>query len=88
MGQLERKIADFSNHRRFTFRCMGQKITPNSLKLKSSITTPRGRQILLRTEKQLADECIRAITNTIDTCICIRDTCMNELKGQIKIFLF
>ena len=65
---------------------MSQKITPNSLKLKSSIKTLRGRQILQRAEKQLADECTRAINNTIDTCICIRDTCMNELKGQINDF--
>ena len=81
--QLEKKIANFSNHRRFTLRCMSQKITPNSLKLKSSIKTPRGRQILQR-----ADEHIRAINNTIDTCTCIGDTGMNQLKGQINDFYF
>ena len=78
---LEKKIADFSNHRRFTLRCISQIITSNSLKLKSSIKTSRGRQILHRAEKQLADECIRSIKNTTDTCTCIRDTCMNEIKG-------
>ena len=66
--QLEKKMANFRNHRRFTLRFMSQKITPNSLKLKSSIKTPGGRQVLQRAEKQLADECIRAINNTIDTC--------------------
>ena len=85
---LEKKIANFSNHRRFTLRCMSQKITPSSLKLKTNIKTHRGRQFLQGAEKQLADECIRAINNTIDTCTWLRDTCMNELKGQINDFYF
>ena len=32
--QLEKKIADYCNHRRFMLRCLGQKITPTSLRLK------------------------------------------------------
>ena len=67
---------------------MSQKITPNSLKLKSNIKTPRGRQILQRAEKQLAHECTTSINNTIDTCTCIRYTCMNGLKGQINDYYF
>ena len=66
---------------------MSQTITLNSLKLIGSIKTPRGRQILQRAEKQLADECIRAINNTIDTCTCIRDTFMNELKVRLTIII-
>ena len=58
--QLEKKIANSSNHRRFILRCMRQNITPNNLKLKSSIKIPRGRQILQSAEKQLADKCIRS----------------------------
>ena len=54
--QLEKKIADFKNHRRFTLRCLSQKITPNSLKLKSNIKTSKGKRILERAERQLANE--------------------------------
>ena len=86
--QLEKKITNFRNHRRFTLRCMSQKINSNRLELKSSIKTPRGRQILQRAEKQLADECIRAINSTIDTCTWIRVTCMNDLKCQINNYYF
>ena len=32
--QHVKKLADFKNHRRFTLRCLSQKITPVSLKLK------------------------------------------------------
>ena len=61
---MEKKIADFSNHRRFTLRCLSQKITPTSLKLESDIKTHQGVKILQRAEKQLAHECVRSINNT------------------------
>ena len=53
--QLEKKIADYKNHR-FTLRCISQKIIPNSLKLKSNIKTAKGKRILERAERQLAKE--------------------------------
>ena len=45
---LEKKIANFSNHRRFTLRCLSQNITPNSLKRKSNIKTLQGVKNLQR----------------------------------------
>ena len=84
--QLEKKIADFKNHRRFTRRCLSQKITPNSLKLKSNIKTSRGKRILEKVERQLVNERMRNINNTIATCTCLRDTCMEDLKEQINNF--
>ena len=86
--QLEKKIADIKNHRRFTLRCLSQKITPNSLKLKSNIKTSKGKRILERAERQLANECIRSINNTIATCTWLRDTCMKNLQDQISSFYF
>ena len=86
--KLEKKMAGFKNQRRFTLRCKSQKITPTSLKLKSNIKTPRGKRILGRAEKQLIEERIRAINNTIEVCTCRRDTCMGELKGQISAYYF
>ena len=84
--QLEKKIADFKNHRRFTLRCLSQKITLNSLKLKSNIKTSRGKRILEKVERQLVNERVRNINNTIATCTCLRDTCMEDLKEQISNF--
>ena len=86
--QLENKIANFKNHRRFTLRCLSQKITFNSLKLKSNIKTSKGKRILERAERQLANECVRSIYNTIATCICSRDTCMKDLQDLISSFYF
>ena len=86
--QLEKKIANFKNHRRFTLMCLSQKITPNILKLKSNIKTSRGKKILEKAERQLANERIRNINNTIETCSCLRDICIDELKDQVSPFYF
>ena len=65
--QLDKKIADFKNHRRFTLRCLSQRITPNSLKLKSNIKSTKGKRILEGAERQLANEHVRSINNTTAT---------------------
>ena len=68
LEHLEKKIANFKNHRRFTLRCLSQRITPNSLKLRSNIKTTRGKRILEKAERQLANERIRNINNMIEAC--------------------
>ena len=78
-----KKLADFKNHRRFTLRCISQKITPVSLKLKRNITTKRGREIIDKAEKQLLEERVRQINNTIDVCSHLTYICIKELKGKI-----
>ena len=85
---LEKKIANFKNHRQFTLRCLSQRITPNSLKLRSNIKTTRGKSILERAKRQLANERVRNINNTIQTCSWQRDTWMEDLKRQISNFYY
>ena len=83
-----KKLANFKNHRRFTLRCLSQRITPVSLRLKSNIKTERGTKIIQRAEKQLMDERVRLINNTIDICSNFIYTCMNELKIKISQELY
>ena len=40
--KLELKMADFSNHRRFSLRCLSEGLIPVSVRLKSNIKTPKG----------------------------------------------
>ena len=84
---LEKKTANYKNHRQFTLRCLSQ-ITPNSLKLKSNIKTTRRKWIIERVEKQLVNEWVRSINNTIETCSWQKDTCIEDLKCQISTFYF
>ena len=72
----------------FTLRCLSQKITPNSLKLKSNIKTTRGKWTVERAERQLENERVRNINITTETCSWQRDTCIDNLKGQISPFYF
>ena len=40
--KLELKVADFQNHQRFTLRCLSQDLIPVSIKLKTTVKTPKG----------------------------------------------
>ena len=39
---LEMKMVDFQNHRRFTLRCLSKDLIPVSIKLKTTVKTPKG----------------------------------------------
>ena len=85
--QLERiqlKMADFQNHRCFTLRCLGEKVVPVSIKLKSQVRTPKGLQIIRKAEVSLLNERIRSINNTINMLELEHDTCIKRLSNKLK----
>ena len=85
---LEKKIANFSNHRRFNLRCISQNITSNSLKLKSNIWTSWGVKIFKVQRNNWQMNKWWSINNTIDICTYLRGTCMEELKDHINKKLY
>ena len=58
------------------------------MKLKSNVKSAKGKRILERAERQLANEHVRNINNTLETCTCSRDTCRKALQDQISNFYF
>ena len=62
---LEMKMVDFQNHRRFTLRCLSKDLIPVSIKLKTTVKTPKGIYIVRKAERMLMNERIRSINNTI-----------------------
>ena len=54
--KLEYKMADFENHCRFTLRCLSKDVIPVSVRLKSTIKTPKGRYIVRKAERALLNE--------------------------------
>ena len=78
--KLEKKMADYRNHLRFTIKCLKNEVIPVSVRLKTNIKTPKGIQIIRKAEKQLLNECIRLITNTIELLMLKRDTCSNKVR--------
>ena len=80
---FEYKMADFSNHRRFSLRCLSEGLIPVSVRLKSSIKTPKGRQIIKKAKIALLNERVRSINNSLTMFTIQRDTCINQLKDNL-----
>ena len=78
--KVEYKMADFSNPRRFTLRCLSENLMPVSVILKSNIKTPKGKQIIRKAERALLNEQVRSINNSLTMFKEQRDTCMNNLS--------
>ena len=76
-------MVDFQNHRCFTLRCLSEKVTPVSIKLKSHVKTPISFQIIRRAERALLNERVGTINNTINMLNMQKDTCISELKEKI-----
>ena len=85
------KMADFKNHRRFMLRCLSKGITQVSIKLKSTVKTPKGIYIYIyiyivrKAERMLMNERIRLINNIITMLNCQIDTCINSLGNRIEM---
>ena len=81
--KLEKKMANYRNHLRFTIRCLKNEVIPVSIRLKTNVKTSKVFQIIRRAERQLLNECIRSINNTLELLMMKRDTCIQELKDTI-----
>ena len=77
-------MADFKNHRRFTLKCLSQGLVPVSIKLKSTVKTPKGTYIVRKVEKMLMNERVRVINNSITMFNCQIDTCINHLERLLE----
>ena len=76
-------MANYVNHQRFTLKCLKSEVIPVSIRLKTNVRTSKGFQIIRRAEKQLLNECIRSINNTLELLMLKRDTCIREFQDTI-----
>ena len=83
--KLELKMADFQNHWRFTLRCLSQDLIPVSIKLKTTVNTPKGIYIVRKAERMLMNERVRSINNMITKFRWQIDTCINSLGSCIGV---
>ena len=63
--RLRLRSSDYKNHRIFSLRCLHKDLIPVSIKLKSTLDTPRARQIIRKAEKDLLQARIKAINNIL-----------------------
>ena len=73
------KMANFQNHRRFMLRCLSKGIIPVSIRLKTTVKTPKGNYIVRKAERMLMNERVRSINNMITMFRWQIDTCINSL---------
>ena len=64
--RLQLRSSDYKNHRIFSLRCIHKELIPVSIKLKSTLDTPKARQIIRKAEKDLLQARIKAINNILD----------------------
>ena len=64
--RLRPRSSDYRNHRIFSLRCIHEKLIPVSIKLKSTLDTPKARQIIRKAEKDLLQARVKAINNILD----------------------
>ena len=54
--KIEKKMADFQNHRRFSLKCLSYDVIPVSIRLKTNVRTAKGLEIIKKTERKLLNE--------------------------------
>ena len=64
--RLRLRSSDYKNHRIFSLRCIHKELIPVSIKLKSTLDTPKARQIIRKAEKDLLQVRVKAINNILD----------------------
>ena len=64
--RLQLRSSDYRNHRIFSLRCIHNELIPVSIKLKSTLDTPKARQIIRKAEKDLLQAQVKAINNILD----------------------
>ena len=75
------KMVDFQNHRMFTLRCLSKDLIQVSIKLKTTVKTPKGIYIVRKAERMVMNERIRSINNMITMFKWQIDTCINSLRS-------
>ena len=64
--RLRLRSSDYRNHRIFSLRCIHNELIPVSIKLKSTLDTPKARQIIRKAEKDLLQAWVKAIKYILD----------------------
>ena len=81
--KIEKKMADFRNHRRFSLRCLKRDVIPVSIRLRSNIKTIRGLEIIRKTERKLLNERIRSINNSLEIYMYERNSIAHQLEERL-----
>ena len=78
------RASDYKNHRIFTLRCLHKDLITVSIKLKSTLKTVKGRQIIRKAEKDLLQARVKAINSILDNVAKQTEECRTQLASIIS----
>ena len=78
------RASDYKNHRIFILRCLHKELIPVSIKLKSTLKTEKARKIIRKTEKDLLQASIKAISSILDNVAKQTEECRSQLASIIS----
>ena len=81
--RLRLRSSDYKNHRIFSLRCIHKELIPVSIKLKTTLDTPRARHIIRKAEKDLLQARIKAINNILEQVDRESQDCRDKLASII-----
>ena len=82
--RLRLRFSDYKNHRIFSLRCIHKELIPVSIKLKTTLDTPRARHIIRKAEKDLLQARIKAINNILEQVDRESQDCRDKLASIIS----
>ena len=83
--RLRLRTSDYKNHRIFTLRCLHKDLVPVSIRLKSTLTTSKARQIIRKAEKDLLQARVKVINNILDQVAKQTEDCRTQLASIISV---
>ena len=85
MGEIRDENGRLQESQKIFAKMSQQGYFPVSIRLKSTVKTPKGIYIVRKAEKMLMNERIRLINNTITMLNCQIHTCINDLGSRIEM---
>ena len=82
--RLQLRTSDYKNHKIFSLRCLHKDLVPVSIKLKSTLTTSKARQIIKKAEKDLLQTRVKAINSFLDQVAKQTEECRARLASIIS----
>ena len=76
-------MADFCNHRRFSLKCLKYDVIPVSIRLKTTVRTAKGLEIIRKTERKLLNECMRSINNSLELYMYEKKAIIQQIEDKL-----
>ena len=82
--KLQLRASEYKNHRIFTLRCPHNDLIPTSIRLKSTIKSPRANKILRKSRKRITSVQVKSINYILDNTSQQLEECRSQLASIVS----